>query len=127
MLPGSGFKKNNGGVGDSKFPRKGMKALLAEFPEEERVVQVRIAKRSGSYVTVEGPISEIETRAILHALSRDHVPHLITEAIEERLTVGPAEDDSRVSGYRIRGPWRETREQAARDGAVLTFFGEDVS
>jgi hypothetical protein len=39
--------------------------------------------------------------------------------IEEQLTVGPEPDESRVSGHRVKGPWRATRADAERDGVVL--------
>ncbi len=39
--------------------------------------------------------------------------------LDERVTIGPDPDESKVTGYRIKGPWRSTREAAERDALTL--------
>lgn len=39
--------------------------------------------------------------------------------LDERVTIGPDPDESRVTGYRIKGPWRATRQEAERDALML--------
>lgn len=48
----------------TRFPAKGMKALLAKFPKAEKLVQLRIFDREGNVLCLEGPITADEASAI---------------------------------------------------------------
>lgn len=41
--------------------------------------------------------------------------------LDELVTIGPDPDESRVTGYRIRGPWRATRQAAELDALLLNL------
>lgn len=51
----------------TRFPSKGMRAMRAEFPKAERIVQVRIIMKDGSHMCIEGPVTTDEARAIVQA------------------------------------------------------------
>jgi hypothetical protein len=61
-----------------KFPSKGMRAMLAEFPDAERIVQLRIFQRDGGMLSVEGPITADEAKTIFGAAVGDQKIKSIT-------------------------------------------------
>lgn len=44
-----------------------MRAIRAEFPKAERIVQVRLIMKDGSHMCIEGPCTVDEARVIVHA------------------------------------------------------------
>lgn len=51
----------------SRFPSKGMRAIRAEHPKAERIVQVRIIMKDGRFMCIEGPVTTDEARTIVQA------------------------------------------------------------
>ena len=51
----------------TRFPSKGMKAIRAEFPKAERIVQLRLLMKDGSSMCIEGPVTIDEARVIVQA------------------------------------------------------------
>lgn len=51
----------------TKFPSKGMRAIRAEFPKAERIVQLRLLMKDGSHLCIEGPVTTDEARTIVQA------------------------------------------------------------
>jgi len=51
----------------TRFPSKGVRAIRAEFPKAERIVQVRVIMKDGSHMCIEGPCTTDEARVIVQA------------------------------------------------------------
>lgn len=51
----------------SRFPSKGMRAIRAEFPDAERIVQLRLLMKDGSFLSIEGPVTVEEAKVIAQA------------------------------------------------------------
>lgn len=73
--------------------------------------------------------SPVITEEFAEQDAAEYVQLITSEAppdIDERVQVGPAEDDWRVTGYRIKGPWRATKEEAARDATMFAPCSGDA-
>ena len=66
----------------SHFPARGMKQMRQAFPKATHFAQVRLFGQDGSYVTVEGPVTQEEYQAIFaNALGEDKKKHDLSSLV----------------------------------------------